>query len=190
MWTGVPIIVVRQAGQGGPRMDTAGEIHTKPIHRVLHMLLLLFAAGCLRTGGSTVMVEQGIAGTWQLNREQSDIPPVTKSQVVVLETDGVSVKMREILVNDKGESLTISFNGKFDGRDYPVSGTPFADTVSYRLLAPNTIEGVAKKNGVVVVKEMAMLSDDGKTLRVTYVSVDGEGNSLTSHGVFERVEAR
>ena len=70
MWTGVPIIVVRQAGQGGPRMDTAGEIHTKPIHRVLHMLLLLFAAGCLRTGGSTVMVEQGIAGTWQLNREQ------------------------------------------------------------------------------------------------------------------------
>jgi hypothetical protein len=99
------------------------------------------------------MVEQGFAGTWQLNREQSDIPPVTKSQVVVLETDGVSVKMRETLVNDKGETVTISFNGKFDGHDYPVGGTPFADTVSYRLLAPDTIEGVAKKNGVVVVKE-------------------------------------
>jgi hypothetical protein len=136
------------------------------------------------------MVERGFAGTWQLNREQSDIPPVTKSQVLVIETDGMSMKMRETIVNDKSETVTILFNGKFDGHDYPVSGTPFADTVSFRLLSPNTIEGVAKKNGVVVVKETAVLSDDGKTVRVTYVSVDGKGNSLTSHGVFERVEAR
>jgi len=140
--------------------------------------------------GNIAMVEQGFAGTWQLNRERSDIPPVTKSQVLVIETDGISVKIREILVNDKSETLTISFNGKFDGHDYPVSGTQFADTASYRLLAPNTIEGVAKKNGIVVVKETAVLSDDSKTVRVTYMSVDGKGNSLTSHGVFERVEAR
>ena len=162
----------------------------KPICRALDMFLLLIAAGCLRTGANTVMVEQGFAGTWQLNRGQSDIPPVTKSQVLVMATDGVFVKMRETLVNDKGETLTISVNGKFDGHDYPVSGTPFADTVSYRLLAPNTIEGVAKKDGVVVVKETAVLSHDGKTVRVTYVSFDAEGNSLTSHGLFERVEAR
>jgi hypothetical protein len=136
------------------------------------------------------MVERGFAGTWQLNRAQSDIPPVTRSQVLVIETDGVSVKMRETLVNDKGETLTISVNGKFDGRDYPVIGTSFADTVSYRLAAPNTIEGVAKKDGVVVVRETAVLAEDGKTVRVTYVSFDGEGNSLTSHGLFERVEVR
>ncbi|UCG57547.1 MAG: hypothetical protein JSU70_22110 [Phycisphaerales bacterium] len=135
-------------------------------------------------------VEQGFAGTWQLNRERSDIPPVTKSQVLVIETDGVFVKMRETLVNDKGETLTISFNGKFDGHDYPVTGTSFADTVSYLLRTPNTIEAIAKKDGVVVVKETAVLSDDGKTVRVTYVSFDGEGNSLTSHGLFERVEVR
>jgi len=140
--------------------------------------------------GDFTMAEQGFAGMWRLNREQSDIPSVTKSQVLVIETDGVFVKMRETLVNDQGETLTISVNGKFDGRDYPVSGTPFADTVSYRLLNPNTIEGVAKKDGVVIVKETAVLSDDGETIRVTYVSSDGEGNSLTSHGVFERVEVR
>ena len=162
----------------------------KPIRRALHVFLPLIAAGCLRTGGSTVLVENGFAGTWQLNREQSDIPPVTKSQVLVIETDGVFVKMRETLVNDKGETLRILVDGTFDGHDYPVSGTPFADTVSYRLLTPNTIEGVAKKNAIVIVKETAVLSDDGKTIRVTYVSFDGEGNSLTSHGVFERVEVR
>jgi hypothetical protein len=169
-------------------MHTPGEIHMKPIRRVLHLFFLLIAAGCSHTGGSKVMVEQGFAGTWQLNREQSDIPPVTKSQVLVIETDGVSVKMRETLVNDKDETLTISVNGKFDGHDYPVSGTSFADTVSFRLPAPNTIEGVAKKDGVVVVRETAVLSDDGKTVRVTYVSFDGEGNSLTSHALFERID--
>jgi hypothetical protein len=136
------------------------------------------------------MVEQGFAGTWQLNREQSDIPPVTKSQVLVTETDGVFVKMRETLLNDKGETLTISVNGKFDGLDYPVSVTPFADTVSYRLLTPNTIQGVAKKNGAVIVTETAVPSDDGKTIRVTYESLDGQGHSLTSYGLFERVEIR
>ncbi len=161
-----------------------------PMRRALHLFLLLIAAGCLPTGGSTVLVGQGFAGTWQLNREQSDIPPVTQSQVLVIETDGVSVKMQETLVNDKSETLTISFNGKFDGHDYPVSGTSFADTVSYRLPAPHTIVGVAKKDGVVVVQETAVLADDGKTIRVTYVSFDGHGNSLTSHALFERVAVR
>ena len=162
----------------------------KPICRALDMFLLLIAAGCLRTGANTVMVEQGFAGTWQLNRAQSDIPPVTQSQVLVIETDGVFVRMRETLVNDKGETLTISVDGKLDGHDYPVRGTPFADTVSYRLLAPNTIAGAAKKDGVVIVRETAVLSKDSQTSRVTYVSFDGEGNPLTSHALFERVEVR
>ena len=162
----------------------------KLMRRALPLFLLLSAAGCLPTGASKIMVGQGFAGTWQLNRAQSDIPPVTKSQVLVIKTDGVFVNMRETLVNDKGETLTISFNGKFDGHDYPVNGTSFADTVAYRLPAPNTIEGVAKKDGVVVVRETAVLSDDGQTVRVTYVSVDGQGNSLTSHGLFERVAVR
>ncbi len=134
------------------------------------------------------MAQRGFAGTWRLNRERSDIPPVTKSQAIVIETDGGLVRMRETLVNDKGETLTISFQGRFDGLDYPVSGTPFADMVSYRLLAPNTIEGVAKKDGAVIVRETAVLSDDGKTIRVTYARIGRDGRSLLSHALFERVD--
>ncbi|MBN1566721.1 MAG: hypothetical protein JXA73_02670 [Acidobacteria bacterium] len=130
---------------------------------------------------------QGFAGIWQLNRERSDVPPVTKSQVLEIITDGVRVAMRETLVNDKGETLTISVDGKLDGLDYPVTGTPFADTVSYKLAAPDTIEGIAKKNGIVVVKETAVLADDGMSVSVTYVSFDGKGKSSVSHGFFERI---
>jgi hypothetical protein len=156
----------------------------------LQVFLLLLGAGCSDSRSSVSSAHRGFAGTWQLNRLKSDIPAVTKSQVVLIETDGVLLTMRETLVNDKGETLTISVDGKFDGRDYPVAGTSFADTVSYRLLKPNTIEGVSKKKGTMIVKETAVLSDDEKSVRVKYVTFDGQGHSSTSHAVFERIDHR
>ena len=117
---------------------------------------------------------------------KSDVPPVTKSQILTIDTDGINLSMREELVHDKDERLVIAAQGKFDGRDNPVTGTPFADTVSYRLLNPRTIEGVAKKNGRICVKETAVLSEAEDIVRVTYESYDGRGNIQISHGIFER----
>ncbi len=134
------------------------------------------------------MSVQSFAGTWKLNLAKSDIPPVTKSQVLTLDTDGFHVAIRAELVNDQSETLVISVQGQLDGQDYPVQGTPFADTVSYRLLNPHTIEGLAKKNGRVCVRETAVLTQDGHVIRVTYLSYDERGNTHTSHGVFDRIE--
>ena len=135
------------------------------------------------------MVQNGFAGTWKLNLAKSDIPPVTKSQILTIETDGVNVTMREELVNDKDEHLVIAVRGKFDGRDNPIAGTPFADTVSYRLLDSHTIEGIARKDGRICVKETAVLSETEDSVRVTYESYDERGNLQFSHGVFERTTA-
>ena len=134
-----------------------------------------------------IMAQSGFAGTWRLNLAESDIPPVTKSQLLTIETDGVSVTMREELVNDKDEHLLIAVQGKFDGRDNAVTGTPFADTVSYRLLDSHTIEGIAKKDGRICVKETAVLSGAEDVVRVAYESYDEHGNVQIAHGVFERV---
>jgi hypothetical protein len=133
------------------------------------------------------MVQNGFAGTWKLNLAQSDIPPVTKSQILTIDTDGVNVTMREELVNDKDEHLVIAVQGKFDGRDNPVTGTPFADTVSYRLLDSHRIEGIAKKDGRICVKETAVLSEAEDIVRVTYESYDERGNIQIAHGIFERI---
>jgi hypothetical protein len=131
------------------------------------------------------MVQKGFAGTWKLNLEKSDIPPVTKSQILTIETDGVNFMMHEELVNDRDEQLVITVQGKFDGRDNPVTGTSFADTVSYRLLDSHTIEGIAKKDGRICVKETAVLSEAEDIVRVTYESYDDRGNIHIAHGVFE-----
>ncbi len=96
--------------------------------------------------------------------------------------------MTDELVNDKGDALLITVEAKFDGQDYPVKGTPFADTVSYRLLDVHTIEGIAKNNGRVCVRETAVLSQDGQVVRVTYLSHDQCGNTHSGHGVFERID--
>jgi hypothetical protein len=134
------------------------------------------------------MARSGFSGTWKLNLAKSDIPQVTQSQILTIETDGINVIMREELVNDKGERLVISVKGKFDGCDNPVAGTPFADTVSYRLLDSHTIEGIAKKDGRVCVKETAVLSDTGNMVRVTYISYDKNGKTSKSFGIFDRVD--
>ncbi len=126
-------------------------------------------------------------GTWKLDPTRSNIPPITKSQILTIDTDGFNVTMREELINDKDETLVISLTGRFDGKDNSVEGTPFADTVSYRLLAPRVIEGVAKKDGNMCVKETAVLSDSGNSVSVTYLSFDGVGKIVEHFGYFERV---
>ena len=133
------------------------------------------------------MKHNSFAGIWKLDLKKSDIPPVTKSQILTIETDGVNVMMREELVNDKDEHLFITVKGKFDGCDNPVTGTQYADTVSYRLLDSHTIEGIAKKDGRICVKETAVLSDSEDTVHVTYESYDECGNVHISLGVFERI---
>jgi hypothetical protein len=128
-------------------------------------------------------------GIWKLNLAKSDIPPITKSQILTIDTDGFNVTMKEELTNDNDELLIISLSGSFDGNENVVKGTPFADTVSFRLLNQNSIEGIAKKDGRICVKEEAVLLEDKNTVNVTYLIFDLNGNSTKYFGYFERVKA-
>ena len=125
-------------------------------------------------------------GIWKLNLSKSDIPPITKSQILNIETDGFNVTMTEELTNDNDELLIISLTGSFNGNENEVNGTPFADTVSFQLLNQNTIEGIAKKDGRVCVKEKAVLLEDRNTVNVTYLMFDQNGISTKYFGYFER----
>ena len=133
------------------------------------------------------MSNNGFTGTWKLNLVKSENLPNTKSQILVIDTDGINISFKEKLINDMDEHLDIAVRGRLDGSDNPVTGTAFADTVSYRLLNDHTFEGIAKKNGRVCVKEKAVLSKDENTVYVTYESYDEGGNIQISRGIFERV---
>lgn len=130
------------------------------------------------------------SGTWQLNLSKSKLPPpLPKSQTVRLEAATGGLRVHEEIVSDKGERTTITADAKFDGKDYPIKGSPFADTVAYQRLDSHTIKGTGKKAGAVVVQETAVVSTDGKTLTTTYSGKDAAGRPAAYVAVFDKIGA-
>lgn len=128
-------------------------------------------------------------GTWVLNLSKSNIPPpftAAKSQIVHLAINGSDFEIREEVVTDSDEKLTIRAKAKFDGKDYPITGTPAVDTIAAERVDRNTIKDVWKKDGKVVMKETAVVSPDGNSITGTYSITDEAGKQVTAIAVFEK----
>jgi hypothetical protein len=71
--------------------------------------------------------------------------------------------------------------GKYDGKDYPVTGNPNADMISMKLVNEHTGESTFKKNGKVTATNRRTLSADGKTLTIVTkgTTIDGKPRSDT-----------
>jgi hypothetical protein len=119
------------------------------------------------------------SGAWVLNLSKSKLPPpLPRSQISHIDADSNGIRVREEIVSDKGERITITVDAKFDGKDYPITGSAFADTVAYQRVDSHTIKGTVKKAGKVVVTEAATVSEDGKTLTGTYSGIDATGSEV------------
>jgi hypothetical protein len=138
-------------------------------------------------GGFALAAGDPFSGTWVLNLAKSKIPPpVPKSQVARVAADASGVEITEDLVTASGERLTIHVKAKFDGKDYPVTGTPYADTVAYQRVNRYTIKGVGKKAGKVIMHETVVVSPDGKSMTGTYSGTDATGKQVSAVAVFSR----
>ena len=128
-------------------------------------------------------------GTWVLNLSKSNIPPpftAAKRQIVHLTINGSDFEINEEVVTDSNEKLTIHAKAKFDGKDYPITGTPAVDTIAYQRVDRNTIKGVGKKDGKVVIQETAVVSPDGSSIIGTYSTTDATGKQVTAIAVFDK----
>ena len=127
------------------------------------------------------------SGAWKLNRSMSKLPPpVPRSQTVRIKAGSRSIRIREDIVDEKGQRLTVTVNARFDGKDYRVTGSPFADVVAYQRVDSHTLKGTVKKAGKVVTSETATISADGKTLTGTYSGTDATGKQVDAVAVLER----
>ena len=126
-------------------------------------------------------------GFWKLNLSKSKLPPpLPQSQTTRIEANAGGIDIVEEIVSDKGERTTVTVSAKFDGKDYPVNGSPVADSVVYQRIDSHTIRGVARKAGKVVVHETVVVSKDGKTLTGTYSGTDAAGKEIAGIAVFEK----
>lgn len=137
--------------------------------------------------GFSPFADDPFSGTWILNLSKSTIPPpAPKSQIARVIVDESGIEIIEELLGNSGERLDIRTKAKFDGKDYSITGTPYADTVAYQRPDRNTIKGVAKKDGRVIANETITISADGKYLTGTYSGTDATGKKITAVYVMEK----
>ena len=144
--------------------------------------VMLFAAA-----SACVAADDPNMGSWKLNEAKSKYSPgAPKNTLVVYEAAGDSVKVTVDGVGADGKPTHNEWTGKFDGKDYPLTGDPSADTRSYKKIDARTLELTNKKGGKAVMSGKITVSADGKTRTVAVSGTDASGKKVTSTAVYDK----
>lgn len=127
-------------------------------------------------------------GTWKLNVEKSKYNPgpAPKSLTVKFEPVGQGVKLTTAGVAADGSPTATEYTANYDGKDYPLKGSPLADTVSLKKVDDRTTLRTDKKNGKTVVTYKRVIAKDGKTFTVEIKGTNPKGEAFNNILVFEK----
>ena len=126
-------------------------------------------------------------GTWKLNEAKSKIPAgAPKNTTVVYEAAGDNVKVTVDGVDGQGKPAHNEWTGKFDGKDYPVTGDSASDVRSYKQIDDHALELTAKKGDKVTITGKVSVSADGKTRTVNATGTDPSGKKVKTEGVYDK----
>jgi hypothetical protein len=126
-------------------------------------------------------------GTWKLNEAKSKLNPAAgKNTTVVYAAAGDSTKVTVDGVDKDGKPTHNEWTGKYDGKDYPVTGDPTQDMRAYTQVDANTLSLTVKKDGKVILTGKIVLAADGKSRTVTLTSTDAAGKKVESSAVYDK----
>jgi len=144
-------------------------------------LALCFVAGAVCFASDAQM------GTWKLNEAKSKFGVGSpKLTTVVYEAAGDSVKVTLDGTDGDGKPLHSEWTGKYDGKDYPVTGDPNTDTRSSKEVNDHTLASTNKKGDKVTIRSRGVVSADRKTRTVTITGTDSKGKKFTSTAVYDK----
>jgi hypothetical protein len=128
------------------------------------------------------------SGTWKMNPAKSKYSPgpAPKSVTVKIDVDGDNIKLTSEGIDAAGNPTSIEYTAKFDGKAYPVTGVPNADTVTLKRIGANTIESTVKKGDQVVTIVTSVVSKDGKTRTSTFKGKDAQGHDVHNVVVYDK----
>jgi hypothetical protein len=129
-----------------------------------------------------------VIGTWKLNVAKSSFgaPQAPISQVVTFEPTEAGIKVTSETVAPNGDTTRTTYTAKYDGKRYPISGAPNADSVSFARLDARTVERFDTKGSTFVGSVTRIVSADGKTLTVMNKPVAAQGRVPGSVLVYDR----
>ena len=125
-------------------------------------------------------------GTWKLNEAKSKFAGKARNHTVVYEAAGDQIKVTVEGVDENGSAIRHEWTGKFDGKDYPVTGDPNSDARSYQVIDKNTMAITIKKGDKATLTGRIVVSADGKSRTVTTTATDAQGKKVTNVAVYDK----
>jgi hypothetical protein len=147
-------------------------------------------------GSLACLAKDANLGTWKLNDANSRWSPgAPKNQTVVCKSSRGNIEVIVDGTDADGKPTHSEWSGKFDGKDYPVTGDPASDTRAYRKIdnASNcdklnfcSVELTAKKDGKITMSGQIVVSPDGKNRSVTVTGTDPSGNKIDATATYDK----
>src|SRR5437867_11662673 len=139
----------------------------------------LTVALCFLAGGVCFAADPQM-GTWKLNEAKSKATPgMGKITMVVYKSMLGQVKVTVNGTDEKGKPTHNEWTGRFDGKDYPVTGDPTSDARSYTKLNDRTMDFAIKKGGKTTIMGRIVVAANGKTSNITTSGIDSQGRPFT-----------
>jgi len=141
---------------------------------------------CL-VGATLCLAADGFLGTWKLNEAKSKLTPGTaKNSTVVYSTMGDNMMVTIDGTDAAGKPTHTEWMGKYDGKDYPVTGDSTSDARAVKKIDDHTLTFTVKKGDKVLVTGRIVLSADGKTRTVTTEGTDSTGKKISATAVYDK----
>jgi hypothetical protein len=151
----------------------------------LKTLALTLALGF--AGAAVSLAQSPQMGTWKLNEAKSKIPAgFQKNTTVTYAMDGDNVKVTTDGVDGAGKPFQTTWTGKFDGKDYPLTGDATAESRAYVKVDDHTLNLTNKKDGKVVVSGRITVSADGKSRVLKSTATDSAGKKVSNTAAYDK----
>lgn len=135
--------------------------------------------------GAFCFASNPLIGTWKLDDAKSRLTPGTgDNTTVVYRSVFFKVKVTVDGVDAKGKPMHSEWKGKFDGKDYPVTGDPDSDMRSYKKVDDRTLDLTVKKAGKVIATGRIVVSADGQSRTIITSGTDSKGRKFKNKAVY------
>jgi len=129
-----------------------------------------------------------VVGTWTLNLANSKFnpgpAPKSQTRTYAQTAQGTALTFNGVAADGSAVSGQSTF--KYDGKDYPITGSPDFDTLSLKRINGSTVKSTQKKAGKVVGTTTRTISAHGKVLTLSSKGTDAKGMSYDNVLVFDK----
>ena len=149
---------------------------------------IFLSLAVLFLGAVTGFAQAPQMGKWKLNEAKSKLAAgQTKNSMVTYEAaDDGKTKVTVDGTDAAGNSVHNEWVGKFDGKDYPVTGDAASDARAYTKVDDRHLSLKVKKGGKVTGTVKIAVSADGKSRTVSQTTTDASGKKVSSTMVYDK----